>query len=67
MFTPACLDIEEITAVPLSPHPIIPIRIAVLALLPKTRFGFIKVIEETTTVFLRKVLRLWWLMLQFSF
>ncbi len=46
-------DIEEITAVPLPPQPIIPIRIAEFALVPKAVTGFTSVIVETATTFFR--------------
>jgi hypothetical protein len=46
-------DIEEITAVPLSPQPIIPTRIAELAVEPKTIPGFRIVIAEIAAAFFK--------------
>jgi hypothetical protein len=48
---------EEITAVPRSPHPIIPNRMAELARVPKTKLGFKIVTAESTPALLRKDLR----------
>ena len=50
-------DIEEITPVPLPPHPIIPMRIAELAFVPKAVPGFKIVKAETAVALFRKVLR----------
>jgi hypothetical protein len=50
-------DIEEITPVPLPPHPIIPMRIAELAFVQKAVSGFKIVKAETAATPFRKVLR----------
>jgi len=42
---------EEITAVPRGPHPIIPIRMAEFTLEPKTVAGFKMVTAEKAAVF----------------
>jgi len=49
-------DIEEITAVPLPPHPIMPMRIAELALEPKAMLGLNIVAAEITAVFFTNIL-----------
>jgi hypothetical protein len=48
---------EDITAVPLSPTPIIPMRTAEFALVPKTVPGFKIIIEEIAAALLRNILR----------
>jgi hypothetical protein len=58
MFVLVFADIEEMTAVPLLPQPIIPTRIAELALEPKTISGFKIVIAERAAVVLRNDLLL---------
>jgi len=48
---------EEMTAVPLFPHPMMPTRIAELALEPKTMAGFKMVIAEAAAAVFRNDLR----------
>jgi len=50
-------DIEDITLVPLFPHPIIPMRIAELAFEPKAVPGFKIVNTEAVVALFRKDLR----------
>jgi hypothetical protein len=57
MTVPVFFNIEEITAVPLPPHPIIPIRMAELAFVPKAIPGFRMVKAETAVALFRKDLR----------
>ena len=54
MFVLVFLDIEEITAVPLLPQPIMPTRIAEFALEPKTIPGLRIVKAESVAVALKK-------------
>ena len=56
MFVFVCSDIEDSTAVPLFPHPMIPIRIAELAREPKATAGETIVTADIAAAFLRKVL-----------
>ena len=51
-----CFDIEEITAVPLLPHPMIPTLMAELALDPKTIPGFKIMAAETVAEFLKNTI-----------
>jgi hypothetical protein len=57
MFIFVCCDIEEITAVPLPPHPMIPILIAEFALLPNAILGLTIVRVERAAVLLMNFLR----------
>jgi hypothetical protein len=50
-------DMEEMTAVPLPPHPIIPIRIEEFAPVPNTVEGFKIVKAETAVALFRNDLR----------
>jgi hypothetical protein len=54
---PVFFDIDDITAVPLPPHPIMPIRIAEFAFEPKTVPGFRMVNAEIAVAFFKKDLR----------
>ena len=54
MFVLVFLDIEEITAVPLLPQPMIPTRMAEFALEPKTISGLRIVNAESVAVVLKK-------------
>jgi hypothetical protein len=58
IFILACSDIEEITDVPLPPHPMIPILMAEFALLPNATPGLTMVRVERAAVLLMNFLRL---------
>jgi hypothetical protein len=51
IFALVCFDIEEITAVPLLPQPMIPTLMAEFALEPKTISGFKMIAAEMATLF----------------
>jgi hypothetical protein len=57
MFILVCCDIEERTAVPLPPHPMIPNLMAEFALLPNAILGLTIVIVEMAAVLLINFLR----------
>ncbi len=57
MFVRVCSDMDDITAVPRDPHPMIPIRIAELAWVPNPIRGSKMVKAEIAAACFRNVLR----------